>query len=72
MTLKRTNVHLEKETMPELKKIAKEIRYWGVSASDLIRYALKEVYGLPFNTTHVWVDRLKEGLKKYRSKQKSK
>jgi len=70
--LKRTNVFLEEETIPELKKIAKDIGYYGISASDLIRYALKEVYGLPFSTTHVWEDRLKEGLKKFKSKQKSK
>jgi len=69
MALKRVNVYLEEETVPTLQKIARQFEsYYGVSASDLIRFALHEFYGIKFTSVHIWEDGLKEKIRKFRSK----
>lgn len=69
MALKRVNVCLEEETIPQLQKIAKGFEsYYGVSASDLIRFALHEFYGIKFTSVHIWENGLKEKIRKFRSK----
>lgn len=69
MALKRVNVCLEEETIPKLQKIAKGFEsYYGVSASDLIRFALHEFYGIKFTSVHIWEDSLKEKIRKFKSK----
>lgn len=67
MALKRTNVFLEENTIGKLNEIAKkmDIGYWNsLTASDLIRFALRKVYGLHFTSIHVYEGRIEEGLKK--------
>lgn len=69
MALKRVNVCLEEETIPKLQEIARGFEsYYGVSASDLIRFALYELYGIRFTSVHIWEDSLKEKIRNFRSK----
>ena len=71
MALKRVNVFLEEETMPELKKLLVGIRgkdpfgWWSLTASDLIRFAIKEYYGIGERPTHYYdVDELRRRIKR--------
>lgn len=63
MALKRVNVILEKDTIKRLKKIITDLQIvYSVSPSDLIRFALFEIYGIPFNSCHTSSFRLKEEI----------
>lgn len=79
--MKRVNVFLADETMPTLKEIIQKMRenkggsyhgYYSLTASDLIRYALDECFGIKFYSPHYYdKDRLKRTLAKTLKKKKS-
>lgn len=71
MALKRVNVFLEEETMPKLKKLIERIKEKGsyglysLTASDLIRFAIKECYGIGRGGIHYYdVDELRCRIKR--------
>ncbi|MBA7523437.1 hypothetical protein ES705_15564 [subsurface metagenome] len=67
MALERASIMLEAGTIKELKEISKKIdNFYSVSASDLIRFALHEVYGVEFSSSHTWESNLRESIKKIR------
>jgi len=67
MAVERATVMLEAGTIKELKEIGKKIDHlWNVSASDLIRFALHEVYGMKFSSAHTWEDTLRRHLEEIR------
>lgn len=63
MALERASIMLEAGTIKELKEISKKIdTLYSVSASDLIRFALHEVYGIKFSSAHTWENSLRRSL----------
>jgi len=71
MALKRVNVFLEEETISELKKLIEGIKgkdscgWYSLTASDLIRFAIKEYYGIGERPIHYYnVDELRRRIKR--------
>lgn len=69
--LKRVNVHLDEQTIPELKGLIKKIQgkepwgFYGLTASDLIRLAIKDCYGIGSGFTHCYdINGLRERIRK--------
>jgi len=73
MRLERANLLLEKGTMKRLKEICKQFDpAHSISASDLVRFALHEVYGIEFCSVHTWEDIIRKEVKHIKEKEKFK
>ena len=65
MSLVKTCIYLDPGTKEELEKIAQRLRSisaFTITKSDLIRFALHEVYGTKFRPVHIWESDLKEKI----------
>lgn len=79
--MKRVNVFLNGETMPRLKEIIQKMReskgdryhgFYSLTASDLIRYALDECFGIKFYSSHYFdKGEIKKALAKALKKKKA-
>lgn len=73
LKMKRTNVLLQPNTMERLKEICKQFPpIHRISASDLVRFALYEVYGIDFISVHTWGESIRNELKFIKEKEKFK
>jgi len=73
LKVKRTNVLLGPSTMERLKEICKQFHpIHRISASDLVRFALYEVYGINFISVHTWGDSIRKELRFIKEKEKFK
>ena len=73
MVLARTNIYLEPETKKKLEEIAQGLRpAFSVTVSDLVRFALHEVYGIKFRPIHIWERDLKKKIQIIKGKGETK
>ena len=73
MALERGEFRLERGTGKRLKEICKQFDPGhSVSASDLVRFALHEVYGIEFSSVHTWEDIIRKEVKHIKEKEKFK